>query len=103
MDIDEVVQWDGQEEILDDDGDAPMFVGDETPPPPERVREVYAEATGALEELRADPDNMDVQSRIQSLNESIKRIASNGVGDTDRWTIPVSFFKPHYALSLIHI
>ncbi|KAE9566320.1 hypothetical protein CGMCC3_g17522 [Colletotrichum fructicola] len=106
--IEEVVQWDGKEELPDDDkdgGDIPME--DVVPNPPEFITKIYNEATASLHDLRRDGSRQAAQEYLNNRNQLIKdfNVAEKtalGVGGTDisedRWCIPLEFFTTHYSI-----
>ncbi|KAJ0335480.1 hypothetical protein KNSL1_013586 [Colletotrichum chrysophilum] len=106
--IEDVVDWNGKEELPDydkDDGDIPME--DVVPNPPEFITKIYNEATNSLRDLRRDDTRQVAEKYLNSRNQLIKdynvaQKAALGVRgteiSTDRWCIPLGFFTTHYSL-----
>ena len=78
-----------------------MLAQDEIRQLPGRVHYAYKEATAALEGLRADPTNEQIELQIESFNDLIRSNNSvDGLDDKNMWTIPISSFKLYYTLAL---
>ncbi|KAK3934725.1 hypothetical protein QBC46DRAFT_425994 [Diplogelasinospora grovesii] len=95
-DIAHVVNWDGEDDLSKD-----RFNKEDpnVPEPPERVTRIYNNATPSLRNLSADPDDGMISAEIEGFNADIME-GNLGEGvEEDTWTIPISFFEPHYRLA----
>ena len=99
LEIDEVVHWDGKEDLskLDDD-DGEREGEYEVPSPPQFVKTIYEDATEPLSQLALNSNDGDAKKTIETINQAI--MANNTarkMKSTALWTIPESFFTPQYS------
>ncbi|KAF5697235.1 hypothetical protein FMUND_15486 [Fusarium mundagurra] len=97
LDIDEVWYWDGEEKLdaPELDEDTPMSE-DAIPMPPARVTKIYETASPLLGKLVKDPHHPVTLGKIAALNTMITEVNAIEKVPLDQWTIPLSFFGPHY-------
>lgn len=70
LEIDEVYYWDGEEHFDGSEPDTPMS-GDAVPIPPQRVMNIYEEATPVLYRLGQDPSHPAILGKLNRLNARI--------------------------------
>ncbi|OAQ59739.1 C2 domain-containing protein [Pochonia chlamydosporia 170] len=117
--ISQVNLWDGTKDLLaeslDDDGGSeasgdPDSEMNEDPiaEPPERVIQIYEQATPFVQKLAEDPNDSDANNGLMALNNEILggNIAHNAQYDgqenmqvsQQQWEIPIAFFQQHYTM-----
>lgn len=100
FDIDEVLFWDGKEDLTkSDETDGVQATEDEVAAPPERVQDIYEKATPHLVELALNPQNKEALDKISQLNyEIIEGNKAEGLTKAGiyQWKISTSFFVPQY-------
>ncbi|KAK1656996.1 hypothetical protein BDP55DRAFT_596735 [Colletotrichum godetiae] len=105
LEIDEVVNWDG-EKLPDLEDESPMEV-DPIPVPPQAVRDIFDKATPSLHRLRGNPDDPVARKEIHNFNMLISDFnaaekEASGADDSDispdRWCISLQFFGTHFNL-----
>ncbi|KDN68706.1 hypothetical protein CSUB01_11678 [Colletotrichum sublineola] len=106
LEIEEVDQWDGKEDLaLLDDEDKMDTTGAPDPVPSALVIDIYNKATPALYRLGADSTDpmalkllQDLNAEISNFNAAEKEILGPDGAEIslERWKIPVGFFAPHY-------
>lgn len=96
LDIDEVMYWDGEEQFDASEPDTAMDE-DAIPIPPQRVTDVYGEATPLLYRLGQDPSDPVLLGQLYRLNSKITTANRAENIEENQWTIPgAAFFGPHY-------
>ncbi|RSL52056.1 hypothetical protein CEP51_015116 [Fusarium floridanum] len=96
LDIDEVMYWDGEEQFDASEPDTAMDE-DAIPIPPQRVTNVYGEATPLLYRLGQDPSDPVLLGQLYRLNAKITTANRAENIEENQWTIPgAAFFGPHY-------
>ncbi|RSL81532.1 hypothetical protein CEP52_017173 [Fusarium oligoseptatum] len=96
LDIDEVMYWDGEEQFDASEPDTAMDE-DAIPIPPQRVTNVYGEATPLLYRLGQDPSDPVLLGQLYRLNAKITAANRAENIEENQWTIPgAAFFGPHY-------
>ncbi|KAK0615138.1 hypothetical protein B0T17DRAFT_582996 [Bombardia bombarda] len=69
---------------------------DAVPAPPQRVTNIYQEATPALYRLGQDSSHPAILRQLGRLNTKISEANKIEKIEPGQWTIPISFFGPHY-------
>jgi predicted transcriptional regulator len=97
LDIEEVWLWDGDEQFDASEPDTTAMDEDTVPNPPQRVTNVYDEATPFLYRLGQDPSDPVLLGQLYRLNAKITAANRAENIEVNQWTIPgATFFGPHY-------
>ncbi|KXX74521.1 Chaperone protein DnaJ [Madurella mycetomatis] len=103
LDIDEVLFWDGKEDLNQSDQDESPATEAEVPKPPDRVTKIYKDATPYVRQLASDPEDKTALEKIHNFNYIIiEGNKAQGLrrANMHRWKIAASFFCPQYDAAL---
>ncbi|KAM0341183.1 hypothetical protein ACHAPU_010113 [Fusarium lateritium] len=97
LDIEEVWLWDGDEQFDASESDTTPMDEDAVPNPPQRVTNIYDEATPFLYRLGEDPSDPVLLGQLYRLNDKIRAANRAENIEASQWTIPgATFFGLHY-------